>query len=209
MNEQPLGNLFIVAAPSGGGKTSLVKQLISRMDGIVVSVSHTTRDKRPGEVDGEHYYFIDEPQFKNMIHHGEFVEYARVFDHYYGTSHAEIDARLKQGTDVVLDIDWQGAAQIRQFFKQTVSVFILPPSLEILEQRLVDRQRDNLAVIQKRMERAHAEMSHHKEFDYLIVNDDFEKAVIELSAIITTYRLRRERQVYMQRKLLSFLLASQ
>lgn len=209
MKEQHLGNLFIVAAPSGGGKTSLVKQLVSRMEGIVVSVSHTTRDKRPGEIDGSHYYFIDEPQFENMIHQGAFIEHARVFDHYYGTSHAEIDERLKQGIDVILDIDWQGAAQIKQFFKNTVSIFILPPSLEVLEQRLIDRQRDNLSVIQNRMQRAHAEMSHYKEFDYLIVNDDFEKAVMELSAIITTYRLKRERQVYMQRKLLSFLLASQ
>jgi len=208
MNKQSLGNLFIVAAPSGGGKTSLVSQLVSRMDNLVVSISHTTRDQRPGEIDGEHYFFIDKQQFSLMVDKGAFVEHARVFDHEYGTSHAEIDTRLKQGVDVILDIDWQGAAQIRKFFNHAVSIFILPPSLDILEQRLIDRQRDNFAVIQTRMQRAHAEMSHYKEFDYLIVNDNFEKALSELSSVITNCRLKTERQMYSLRKLLSLLLTS-
>jgi guanylate kinase len=209
MNEQLRGNLFIVAAPSGGGKTSLVSQLVNRVENLVVSISHTTRDQRSGEIDGEHYFFIDEKQFTSMVDKGLFVEHARVFDHYYGTSHAEIDARLRRGVDVILDIDWQGAAQIKQFFKQAVSIFILPPSLDILEQRLINRQRDNAEIIQERMQRAHAEMSHYEEFDYLIVNDNFEKAFAELSSIITSYRLKTERQACSLRKLLSLLLTSQ
>jgi guanylate kinase len=209
MNKRSLGNLFIVAAPSGGGKTSLVNELVHRVKNLVVSISHTTRDQRPGEIDGKHYFFIKEKQFISMIDQGKFVEHARVFDHYYGTSHAEIDARLKQGMDVILDIDWQGAAQIKQFFNQAVSVFILPPSLDILEQRLINRQRDNTDIIQKRMQRAQSEMSHYQEFDYLIVNDDFEKAFAQLSSIITSYRLKTKRQVSSLRKLLSLLLTSQ
>ena len=206
MTKQLMGSLFIVAAPSGGGKTSLVKHLISDLTDIVVSTSHTTRDQRPGDTDGSHYFFTDEVTFIDMIHTGQFMEYARVFDHYYGTSHAEINGRLNQGIDVVLDIDWQGAAQIKRFFPDAASVFIIPPSLEVLKKRLTDRQRDNHGVIRDRMKRARDELSHYDEFDYLIVNDDFEKAAAELAAIVTANRLRLSRQICRQRKLLSFLL---
>src|SRR3990167_8302696 len=137
MTKQLMGSLFIVAAPSGGGKTSLVKRVISELPDLVVSISHTTREQRPGETDGLHYFFTDEAQFVDMIHADFFVEYARVFDHYYGTSRTEITERLRQGLDVILDIDWQGAAQIKQLFPEAVSVFILPPSLLALKKRLM------------------------------------------------------------------------
>lgn len=209
MIEQARGSLFIVAAPSGGGKTSLVKNLVENMQGITVSVSHTTRDKRPGEKHGVHYFFIDEPTFLDMARADEFIEYAWVFDCLYGTSAVQIQKQLEQGLDVVLDIDWQGAAQIKQIFPDAVSVFIVPPSLEILKQRLLNRQRDNADVIEDRMQRARDEMSHYAEFNYLIVNDDFGKALIELEAIVRANRLRVAKQMQKQQALLSFLLASQ
>lgn len=203
------GNLIIVAAPSGGGKTSLVKHLINNLANIEVSISHTTRAMRPGEKEGVDYFFIDQQQFAAMIEAEAFIEYAQVFNHSYGTSAAQINARLQAGIDVVLDIDWQGAQQIRRMFPKAVSIFILPPSLAVLEQRLFDRQQDKRAVIDKRMQRAQDELSHFAEFDYLIVNDDFTKAALELQAIVIANRLSMERQKSLQRKLLSFLLASQ
>jgi guanylate kinase len=209
MSEQCSGSLFIVAAPSGGGKTSLIKHLVACVDRLVVSVSHTTRDQRPGEEDGIHYFFISETQFEMMIDANQFVEHARVFNHFYGTSHEQIHERLQQGMDVILDIDWQGAAQIKHFFPDAIGIFILPPSLHALENRLKNRQRDDVDVIRERMRRACEELSHYDEFDYLVVNDDFEKAASELAAIITSCRLKVTRQVLEQRKLLSFLLASQ
>ncbi len=203
-----IGSLFIVAAPSGGGKTSLIKQLVSNLTRIEVSISHTTRDKRSAEIDGVDYCFIDELQFKHMIDEDAFVEYAQVFNHFYGTSKEQIKNRLNAGIDVVLDIDWQGARQIKQLFADAVSIFILPPSLDSLKQRLTHRQRDNEDVILSRMQKAHDEMSHYDEFDYLIVNDDFDVASSELKAVILAQRLRISRQIIQQRKLLSFLLAS-
>ena len=207
MGDQYLGSLFIVAAPSGGGKTSLVKKLVHDLDRIEVSVSHTTRDLRSGEVNGVDYFFIDEPEFQRMVDSDAFVEHARVFNCFYGTSAAQIKTRLREGIDVVLDIDWQGAAQIKQMFADAVSIFILPPSLEALKLRLMNRQRDNEAVIQDRMQRARDELSHYAEFDYLIVNDDFDVAASELQAIVIAHRLRKARQLAEQRKLLSFLLS--
>lgn len=209
MAETYRGNLFIVAAPSGGGKTTLVKQLVTTLEDIAVSISHTTRDQRPGEINGQHYFFVDHSQFEMMIEAQEFIEHAKVFNHYYGTSHAQINERLEQGVDIILDIDWQGAAQIKSHFKEAISIFILPPSLSTLEQRLIHRQRDNSEVIEQRMQQACDEMSHYKEFDYLIVNDDFDKAFLDLKAIVTAYRLQIQRQIVKQRKLLSFLLTSQ
>lgn len=203
------GNLFIVAAPSGGGKTSLVKQLVSELENIVVSVSHTTRKKRPGERHGVDYFFIEEPEFISMIEYCEFVEHAQVFSHFYGTSAAQITDRLQAGIDVVLDIDWQGAQQIRHVFTDAVSIFIIPPSLDVLKQRLTDRQQDNEQTINSRMQSARDELSHYPEFDYLIVNDDFAKAAAELSSIVIANRLRMVRQSKQQSKLLSFLLSSQ
>ena len=203
------GNLFIVAAPSGGGKTSLVKKLIETLDHIEVSVSHTTRAMRPGERDGVDYFFIDDKEFIKMVNDNAFLEHAKVFNNLYGTSIAQINTRLACGIDVVLDIDWQGAEQIRRSFPDAVSIFIIPPSLDALKQRLTNRQQDNHDVISARMKKAQDELSHYPEFDYLIVNDDFEHAAMELGAIVIANRLRVQRQVNKQSKLLSFLMSSQ
>lgn len=203
------GNLIIVAAPSGGGKTSLVRELVSVLDNIEVSISHTTRNKRPGEKDEVDYFFINEERFLDMIRSNAFIEYARVFNHHYGTSVAQINARLQAGIDVVLDIDWQGAQQIKRIFPDALSVFIIPPSIDILKQRLLDRRQDNEEVIGRRMKRAQDELSHFSEFDYLIINDNFDKAALELQAIVIANRLRMANQAREQGKLLSFLLASQ
>lgn len=207
MNETHRGSLFIVAAPSGGGKTSLVKKLVQTLPGIDVSISHTTRDMRPTEVNGADYFFVNDIEFQRMVNEHAFVEHAHVFHHSYGTSVAQINDRLHAGTDVVLDIDWQGAQQIKRAFSDAVSVFIIPPSLDILNQRLMDRQRDNTDVIADRMQQASEELRHYAEFDYLIVNDDFNQAAIELQAIVLAHRLRMARQSVQQRKLLSFLLS--
>jgi guanylate kinase len=203
------GNLFIVAAPSGGGKTSLVRNLIDTLEYIEVSISHTTRVMRPGEAHGVDYFFVDEEQFTTMINEGAFIEHAQVFNHLYGTSKAQIRERLERGIDVVLDIDWQGAAQIKNDFPEAVSIFIIPPSIEALKERLTNRGQDNDEIIRGRMKKAQDELSHYSEFDYLIVNDTFEHAAADLCAIVLANRLRIERQVNKQAKLLSFLMSSQ
>jgi len=208
MTEQISGTPYIVAAPSGGGKTSLVKNLIDDLDNIEVSISHTTRPQRRGETDGADYFFIDKTQFSQMILQNEFVEHAKVFDHYYGTSVRQIKDRLQKGIDIVLDIDWQGAQQIRKLFPETISIFIIPPSLDTLQERLEQRRRDNAQIIKKRMRQAQEEMSHYKEFDYLIVNDNFNEALIQLKSIVIANRLRLSQQLKRQAKLLSFLLSS-
>ena len=207
MVESCSGSLFIVAAPSGGGKTSLVKKLINDLSNIVVSISHTTRNMRPGETNGVDYFFVDDKEFLKMVDDSSFVEHAQVFNHYYGTSAAQIMERLKSGIDVVLDIDWQGANQIKSSFKDAVSIFVIPPSLEILKERLMNRQQDDSKTIAGRMHSAQDELSHYKDFDYLIVNDDFDIAASELQSIVVAHRLKIERQVLKQRKLLSFLLS--
>ena len=209
MANHKAGHVFIVAAPSGGGKTSLVKHVVDSMDDMTVSVSHTTRDKRPGEEDGKHYFFVDESRFQDMAKQDAFIEHACVFDHWYGTSKAQIQEKLDAGLDVILDIDWQGAEQIKALFADAVGIFIVPPSLETLKTRLQSRKRDNDQVIADRMQQACDEMSHYHEFDYLIVNDDFDKAASELQAIVVANRLKVARQIEKQRKLLSFLLSSQ
>lgn len=203
------GNLFIVAAPSGGGKTSLVRNLIGTLEQIEVSISHTTRVMRPGEAHGVDYFFVNEEQFTSMIHEGAFIEHAQVFSHLYGTSKAQIRERLERGIDVVLDIDWQGAAQIKKDFPEAVSIFIIPPSIEALKERLTSRGQDNDEIIRGRMKKAQDELSHYSEFDYLIVNDTFEHAAADLCTIVLANRLRIERQVNKQAKLLSFLMSSQ
>jgi guanylate kinase len=201
------GNLYIVAAPSGGGKTSLVRKLVTTLDKIEVSTSHTTRAMRPGEKNGSDYFFVNEQEFMDMVNNNAFIEHARVFNHLYGTSSAQINRRLEQGVDIVLDIDWQGAEQIRRMFPKAVSIFIVPPSLEELKQRLMNRQQDKDEVISERMIKAQDEMSHYPEFDYLIVNDDFEHAASELRSIVIANRLRMDVQVNKQSKLLSFLMS--
>jgi guanylate kinase len=209
MSEIFYGNCFIVAAPSGGGKTSLVRQLVETLDNIEISISHTTRPMRTGEEDGIDYFFLDDVAFQDKINQGDFVEYAQVFNHFYGTSKAQLLDRMQQGMDILLDIDWQGAAQIRHSFPDSVSIFIIPPSLGALKERLLKRRRDNDEVIKERMRKAEDELSHYPEFDYLIVNDDFDKAAMELRAIVVADRLCIERQVKKQEKLLSFLMPSQ
>ena len=208
MTDHCSGTLFIVAAPSGGGKTSLVRELVRDLDTIVVSVSHTTRKKRPSEVNNVDYFFVDELEFTRMVEAQAFVEHARVFNHFYGTSYAQIKDRLQAGIDIVLDIDWQGAQQIKLAFADAVSIFVVPPSLEVLKQRLLDRQQDDDQIISSRMQGAYDELRHFSEFDYLIVNDEFAKAAAELQAIVVANRLKMARQSQQQRKLLSFLLSS-
>lgn len=201
------GSLFIVAAPSGAGKTSLVKALVSSMTGICLSVSHTTRSPRPGEQDGVDYHFIDEVTFKTMQHAGDFLEHAQVFDYYYGTAHKNLVQLLNQGLDVILEIDWQGSRQVQARFPGSVSIFILPPSREILERRLRFRGQDEEMVIARRMRDACAEISHYREFDYLVVNGDFGTALADLTAIIRSQRLLRLRQEGELKPLLTELLA--
>lgn len=209
MSDKNCGHLFIVAAPSGGGKTTLVKKAAESLPNLEISVSHTTREKRPLERAGLDYFFVQESEFLRMLAEGTFIEHARVFNYYYGTSKIQIESRLAAGLDVILDIDWQGAQQIKRLFKNATSIFIIPPSIKVLKQRLMVRRQDNEQVIENRMQQAEEELSHYQEFDYLIVNDDFDKAAFELQAIIVSHRLTMAQQQERQRKLLSFLLASQ
>ncbi|SDI88756.1 guanylate kinase [Billgrantia gudaonensis] len=183
------GTLFIVSAPSGAGKTTLVRELIESLDGIQVSVSHTTRPRRRGEVDGVNYHFVDTQTFETMIARGEFFEHARVFDNYYGTARPAVKAMLEAGQDVILEIDWQGARQVRSQMPEAVSVFILPPSREELERRLASRGTDEHATIARRMRDAVSEMSHYGEYDYLVINDDFTTALRELQSLVISRRL--------------------
>ena len=201
-----LGNLFIVSAPSGAGKTSLVRALMERDPDIAFSVSHTTRPPRPGEADGRDYHFVDVATFERMIEEGAFLEYARVFDNYYGTSRAEVERLLAAGKDVFLDIDWQGARQVRSAWPEAVSLFILPPSREALEARLRGRGTDSEEVIARRMAQAVDEASHYREYDYLIINDVFETALEDLAAIVRAVRLREPRQACRHADLLRDLL---
>ena len=187
--------LFTISAPSGAGKTSLVKALLEkRADSVAVSVSHSTRPKRPGEVDGAAYHFVSLARFEEMVANGEFLEHARVFDNCYGTARASVDTLLASGKHVILEIDWQGARQVKAKLPDTVGIFILPPSREQLEQRLRARATDDDAVIERRMRDADREMSHYHDAEYLVINDDFEQALFDLDAIIHSQGLTRARQ---------------
>jgi guanylate kinase len=199
-------SLLIVAAPSGTGKTSLVTSLVDLLPGIVVSVSHTTRPRRSQEQNGVHYYFVDQRAFAALIEADQFLEHARVFDHQYGTTRAAVEAQLAQGLDVILEIDWQGAAQVRARMPECVSIFILPPSRKVLEERLRSRAQDSDEIIARRMRTAVAEMRHHAEFDYLVINDDFERALDALKAIVLASRQRLALQVARERERLRQLL---
>lgn len=178
------GQLFVVAAPSGAGKTSLVKALFHAMPSIEVAVSHTTRQRRKDEVDGVNYHFVDTAQFKQLQADDAFIESAQVFSNLYGTSRRSIDKISATGRHTILEIDWQGAAQIRQRDPTSIHIFILPPSLQALSERLLDRGQDDQETIEQRMNEAINEMSHYKEFDYLVVNDDFDKALEDLHRIV-------------------------
>jgi guanylate kinase len=201
------GSLFIVAAPSGAGKTSLVNALVASHQGVSLSVSHTTRSAREGEVDGKDYFFVSHEHFAQMRDSGEFLESATVFDHSYGTSNEAVMAQLKQGQDVILEIDWQGAEQIRKNYPDSTSIFILPPSKATLLERLRGRGQDDEEIIARRMRDAENEMSHYVEFDYLIVNDDFDLALEQLKAIIMAKRQSLDVQKLAHTTLLTELLA--
>ena len=200
------GNLFIITAPSGAGKTSLVRTLLAADTQLRLSVSYTTRPPRPGEVDGVDYYFVDEARFLYMLRDGEFLESAEVHGAYYGTAQSCVNTTLQAGDDLLLEIDWQGAMQVRNLFPQAVGIFILPPSIEALEQRLYTRGQDSEQVIAQRLAAAREEMSHIAEFDYVIINDLFEVAVEDLLAIIRTQRLRRDKQLWRHQQLLQNLM---
>ncbi len=184
------GNLFVVAAPSGAGKSSLVKALLELDSHLALSVSHTTRAPRGQEEHGREYWFVDEPAFRAMVDHGDFFEWAPVHGHLYGTSRKAIEERLMRGEDVVLEIDWQGAQQIKKLFPQTVTIFILPPSWAELEQRLKRRGEDKPEVIATRMANARVEVSHAREFDFVILNALFETALFDLKTVVHSQRLR-------------------
>lgn len=181
------GTLFVLAAPSGAGKTSLVKALLERMPALRMSVSHTTRPRRQTEEHGREYYFVKVPEFERLVAEGQFLEHARVFDNLYGTARAPVETRLAQGGDIVLEIDWQGARQVRSAMPDCVTIFILPPSREALEKRLQSRATDSAEVIARRLRDAVSDMSHWREFDYVVVNDDFERAVADLVAIVAAH----------------------
>ncbi|MAK89695.1 MAG: guanylate kinase [Oceanospirillaceae bacterium] len=189
-----IGTLFIFSAPSGAGKTSLVKGLLESTGYIGVSVSHTTRAPRPGEVNGKDYHFTAVEDFREMVGRGAFLEHAQVFDNFYGTSQEWVESELAEGRDVILEIDWQGAEQVRRLMPDTVSVFIAPPSIAALRERLQKRGQDDEQTIERRMRDARNEMSHYGEYDYLIINDNFENTVEELRAIVIARRHRLEAQ---------------
>ncbi|MDH4041904.1 MAG: guanylate kinase [Gammaproteobacteria bacterium] len=201
------GTLFTVSAPSGAGKTSLVNALIRNNRDLRVSVSHTTRARRPGETDGIDYHFVDAATFQAMLGRAEFLEHAQVFGNLYGTSQQWVEQQLDAGIDVILEIDWQGAQQVKRLMPLTQAIFILPPSRATLKQRLTARGQDDSSIIAARMAEAVEEMSHYVEGDYLVVNRDFDKALAELQAIISSQRLRTSRQQVELAQLLQDLLS--
>ena len=196
------GILYIVSAPSGAGKTSLLKALLERqqedsqvpVQKRVLSVSHTTRQPRPGEVNGEHYHFVSIEQFQRMVGEKAFLESAQVFDNFYGTAEASVRQQLETGRDVILEIDWQGARQVRERFADAVSIFVVPPSIEALRERLSSRGQDSDGIIERRMADALSEMSHYDEYDYIVINDLFEQGVDDLDAVMRTQHLSLKRQ---------------
>jgi guanylate kinase len=203
------GRLYILSAPSGAGKSSLLRALLDAMeDRVAVSVSHTTRSPRPGEVNGTDYHFVDLATFENMVDAGDFLEHARVFDNHYGTSRRAVERQLATGQDVILEIDWQGARLVRELMPESIGIFILPPSLDALRERLQGRGQDDAVVIERRMRDAISEMSHYDEYDYLVINDVFERSLEDLVAILRCHRLRLAHQTQEQAALLHTLLES-
>lgn len=202
-------NLFIISAPSGTGKTSLVRALVNELDKIKISVSHTTRPLRSGDREGIDYFFVDENRFQVMINEGAFLEYAAIYDYHYGTAREWVLERLKAGDDVLLEIDWQGARQIRKLFSPVLTIFILPPSAQALRERLIKRHQDETAIINQRLAMACKEITHCTEFDYLLVNDDFNQALQNLIHIINAKRLQKDVQEEKLKGLLAALLKKQ
>lgn len=201
-----IGTLYIVSAPSGAGKTSLVKALIDSLPFVRVSVSHTSRTIRPGEVCGVNYHFVERSVFENMIENHEFLEHAQVFGNLYGTSAAWVKETLNQGYDLILEIDWQGAEQVRKLMPEAKSIFILPPTQQALRQRLNNRGQDSQEVIDQRMSQAVTEMSHYTDYDYIVINDDFSTALDDLKAIFRANQLRLNAQARSHQALLNDLI---
>jgi guanylate kinase len=201
-----LGHFFVIAAPSGTGKTSLVRALVNNVNDLQISISYTTRSPRPGDVQGKDYYFVTLPEFNQMVENKEFLEFATIYQNMYGTSRDWVMRKLAAGIDVLLEIDWQGAQQIRRLFPSAILVFILPPSLETLRQRLQNRRQDQTEIIEERMAGARLEISHYHEFDYLVVNDQFEQALANLQHIVLAERLRCREQTKRHTELLDKLL---
>ncbi len=201
-NQKPTGTLFIISAPSGTGKTSLVMALLKRLSHVKLSVSYTTRAIRPGEKDGIDYHFVSDDQFRDMLNKNEFLEHAEVFKRHYGTAKHTVETALSDGFDVILEIDWQGAKQIRKMFPKTASIFIFPPSIEALRARILERKQNTKEDAEYRINSAFSEASHYAEYDYLIVNDEFEKAVSDLEIIFCAERFRTKHQKYYLRDLL-------
>ncbi|MBK6756824.1 MAG: guanylate kinase [Moraxellaceae bacterium] len=202
------GTLFIISAASGTGKTTLVKALLENCDNLNVSTSHTTRPQRAGEIDGVHYHFTAKALFIEMAGAGAFLEHAEVFDNYYGTARDNVEQNLHQDKDVILEIDWQGAQQVRRSYPKAVSIFIMPPSRGALRQRLENRGQDSEEVITKRLNGAIADMSHFVEFDYVVINDDFDTALTELISIVKASRLRQNIQLIRHAQRIEDLLSS-
>jgi len=200
------GLLFVVSAASGTGKTSLVKALLERVNNLHVSVSHTTRGQRPGELDGVHYHFSTKEDFLNLVEEGGFIEYAEVFGNYYGTAQATVKEQLAKGHDVLLEIDWQGAQQVRRLFPEAKQIFILPPSQFDLRQRLSNRGTDSVEVIEHRLSCAVEDMQQYVNFDYVIINDDFNKALHDLESVIIANRLVLSQQATRHEKLIQALI---
>ncbi|MFA5826219.1 MAG: guanylate kinase [Gallionellaceae bacterium] len=197
------GNLFIVSAPSGAGKTSLVTALLNINKQIDLSVSYTTRAPRPGETNGVDYHFVTREQFTEMAKRGDFLESAEVYGNYYGTSQSWISQENGKGKDILLEIDWQGAAQVRSKFPDSIGIFILPPSFEALESRLHGRKQDSAEIISKRLQAAREDISHVAEFDYVIINDQLDVALHQLNAVVVAAGLRRNRQLTRQANLIN------
>ena len=190
------GLMLVISSPSGAGKTSIAKALLANDDNLEMSISATTRPPRPGEINGKDYYFMETEEFQSKISDGAFLEYAQVFDNSYGTPRDAVEKTLSQGRDMLFDIDWQGTQQLRQNARSDMaSIFILPPSLEELERRLINRGQDDPAIIQKRMAKASDEMSHWPEYDYVVINDDRDRCLADIEAILHAERLRRDRQI--------------
>jgi guanylate kinase len=188
------GTLYTISAPSGAGKTSLVKALLELDQQVSVSISHTTREQRPGEVDGKDYHFVSKDAFSDMLKAGDFLEHALVFNNYYGTSKTWVEETLSQGIDVILEIDWQGAEQVKSLIQATKGIFILPPSRAALEERLNHRGQDDNSIIEQRMREAINEMSHYADADWIVINDDFDQALLELRSILISGRLQLGKQ---------------
>lgn len=201
------GRLYIISAPSGAGKTSLINNIVLLVDKLVVSISYTTRTQRANEIDGVDYFFTSVDSFNAMIKQQAFLEYAQVFDYFYGTALSTIEKSLHSGKDIILEIDWQGAQQVRRLLPDAISIFILPPCIEALHDRLQERKQDSVDIIERRMQDAVSAMTHYAEYDYLIVNHDFNTALTELKSIILAQRLKTPRQQQQLQALLVNLLA--